>query len=191
VKPAARPVARRYSRALLDLTKRPSRDKGETLPLPAALAAELQASVELLEKAPELARALADPLLPVARKKALVEAVWARSQASPLVMRLVGLLVDQGRMDLLPAVEEAFRHAWNAERGVVEAEASSAVELDVTQKTTLTKALALVSGKDVDLEWRLDPKLIGGMLVKMAGKSYDGSVRGRLKALRSRLVYGA
>jgi F-type H+-transporting ATPase subunit delta len=191
VKPAARPVARRYSRALLDLTKRASRDKGETVPTSDALAAELQASVELLEKSPELARAVADPLVPAGRKKALVEAVWTKAQASPLVMRLVGLLVDQDRMDLLPAIEEAFRHAWNAERGVVEAEASSAVELDAAQKTGLVEALAAVSGKEVDLEWHLDPKLIGGMLVKMAGKSYDGSVRGRLKALRRRLVYGA
>jgi F-type H+-transporting ATPase subunit delta len=161
------------------------------MPTPEALAAELLASVELLEKSPELFRAVADPLLPVVRKKALVEAVWTKAQASPLVMRLVGLLADQGRMDLLPAIEEAFRHAWNAERGVVEAEASSAVELDAAQKTALAGALAGVSGKDVDLEWHLDPKLIGGVLVKMAGKSYDGSVRGRLKALRSRLVYGA
>jgi F-type H+-transporting ATPase subunit delta len=106
-------------------------------------------------------------------------------------MRLVGLLADQGRMDLLPAIEEAFRHAWNDERGVVEAEATSAVELSGAQKAALAKALGALSAREVDLETRLDPRLIGGVLVKMAGKSYDGSVRGRLKALRSRLVYGA
>jgi F-type H+-transporting ATPase subunit delta len=184
-------VARRYSRALLDLAKTKSQDKGETTPSPEALAAELLASVELLESSPDLFRAVADPLLPTPRKKALVEAVWTKAKASPLLRRLLGLLVEQGRIELLPAIEEAFRHAWNAERGVVEAFASSAVEMNADQKTALTKALAGVSGKDVDLEWHLDPKLIGGVLVRMAGKSYDGSVRGRLKALRSRLVYGA
>mgnify|MGYP006782108445 CR=1 FL=1 len=53
------------------------------------------------------------------------------------------------------------------------------------------KALARLSGKDVELRSELDPKVIGGVLVRAAGKSYDGTVRGRLRALRSRLVHGA
>ena len=50
--------------------------------------------------------------------------------------------------------------------------------------------LSRISGLGVDLMTRLDPKVLGGVLVKMAGKSYDGTVRGRLKAMKSRLVYG-
>jgi F-type H+-transporting ATPase subunit delta len=66
----------------------------------------------------------------------------------------------------------------------------TAVELDEKQREALTQALAGVSGHDVDLRTRLDPRVIGGVLVRMAGKSYDGTVRGRLKAMRARLVHG-
>jgi F-type H+-transporting ATPase subunit delta len=73
---------------------------------------------------------------------------------------------------------------------VVEAEAVTAVALADDQKGAITKALAGISGLGVDLETRLDAKVLGGVLVKMAGKSYDGTVRGRLKAMKSRLVHG-
>ena len=94
------------------------------------------------------------------------------------------------RLDLLPEIEAAFRAAWNAERGVVEAEAVTAVALADAQKDAIAKVLGGISGLGVDLKTRLDPKVLGGVLVKMAGKSYDGTVRGRLKAMKSRLVYG-
>ena len=187
MKAASRSVARRYSRALFDAAKEPSPGKGTTAE---ALAVELRESAELLEKTPALKQALFDPLLPAARKRGLVEAVWGGAGASPLLLRLLSLLVQNARLDLLPEIEAAFRAAWNAERGVVEAEAVTAVALADAQKEALAKALSGIAGLGVDLETRLDPKILGGVLVKMAGKSYDGTVRGRLKAMKSRLVYG-
>ena len=74
---------------------------------------------------------------------------------------------------------------------MVEAEAVTAVELHDAQRTALTEALRGVSGLSVDLRTRLDPKVLGGVLVKMAGKSYDGTVRGRLRAMKSRIAYGS
>ena len=190
MKAAARSVARRYSRALLEAVSEPPREKDSRAPSPEALANELRESALLLERAPELKQALFDPLLPAARKRALVEAVWAKAGASPLLLRLLSLLVQNTRLDLLPEIEAAFRSAWNAERGVVEAEAVTAVALADAQKDAIAKVLGGISGLGVDLKTRLDPKVLGGVLVKMAGKSYDGTVRGRLKAMKSRLVYG-
>ncbi len=190
MKAASRPVARRYSRALLDVARQPSAGNGKAAPSAEGLAEELRASAELLEKHEALRQALFDPRLGAVRKRQLVEAVWKKAGASPLLLRLLGLLLDNGRLDLLPEIERAFRAAWNAERGVVEAEAVTAVELDDAQRAALTRALRGVSGLGVDLQTRLDPKVLGGVLVRMAGKSYDGTVRGRLKALKSRLVYG-
>jgi F-type H+-transporting ATPase subunit delta len=191
LKAAARPVARRYARALLDLTQAKELDRGEAAPAAATIAQELQESVRLLEQSPELAAALSNPLVSQAHKRALVKAVWTKAQASPLLVRLLDLLVEHGRADILAAVEEAFRHGWNARRGVVEAEVLTATELAAPQREALTKVLAKVSGKEVDLRSALDPRVIGGALVRMAGKNYDGTVRGRLRALKSRLVHGA
>jgi F-type H+-transporting ATPase subunit delta len=198
MKAASRPVARRYARALLDVVTRkgqaPAKDIEDLLPEPEQgadqLANELRDSVSLLEQVPELGRALRDPLLGASRKKELVEAVWTKAGATPLLLRLLALLAAHGRLDLLGEIEEEFRRALLAERGVLEAEAVAATELPAAQREALSAALAGLSGREVDLRARQDGRLIGGVLVRMAGKSYDGTVRGRLRALKSRLVYG-
>ena len=190
MKLASRSVARRYSRALEGAAKEALEAKTQGALSPSALAQELRDSADLLEKSPALKQALFDPLMPAIRKRALLDAVWGKAGASPLLLRLLGLLVQNARLELLPEIESAFREAWNAERGVVEAEAVTAEALEGPQKDAIAKALSRISGKDVDLETRLDPKVLGGVLVKMAGKSYDGTVRGRLKALKIRLVHG-
>ena len=91
-------------------------------------------------------------------------------------------------MELLPAIEESLGVLWNAQRGVMAAEAVSAVALDEAQTRAVAEALRKATGKDVELQTRTDPALLGGILVKMAGRTYDGTVRGRLRALRQRLV---
>jgi F-type H+-transporting ATPase subunit delta len=70
---------------------------------------------------------------------------------------------------------------------VTAAEAVSAVELPPPQTTALASALGKVAGGEVELRSRVDPQVLGGLVVRMGGKTYDGSVRGRLAALRETL----
>jgi F-type H+-transporting ATPase subunit delta len=62
------------------------------------------------------------------------------------------------------------------------------VPLDDGQTRAVAEALRRATGQEVELVTRADPALLGGLLVNMAGRTYDGTVRGRLRALRERLV---
>jgi F-type H+-transporting ATPase subunit delta len=62
------------------------------------------------------------------------------------------------------------------------------VELPPAQADALAAALAKVAGSEVELRPLVDPQVLGGLVVRMAGKTYDGSVRGRLAALREALL---
>jgi F-type H+-transporting ATPase subunit delta len=179
VRPRAQGVARRYARALLDVALQ----QGD----PEALRGELREATALLAGQAELRAALEHPALPAEAKKKVVDAVWGR-RGSKVLARLMALLVERGRMGLLPGIEESFTALWNAHRGTVAAEAVSAVALDEAQTEAVAQALRRATGKDVELEFRADPALLGGLVVKMSGRTYDGSVRGRLKSLRERLV---
>jgi F-type H+-transporting ATPase subunit delta len=178
VRPRAQGVARRYARALLDVA-------GQQGDAAFALRRELREATALLAAQQDLRKALEHPALPAERKRKV--AVWGRG-ASPVMVRLLDLLVERGRMELLPAIEESFSALWNAQRGVVAAEAVSALALDEAQTRAVAEALRKATGKDVELQTRTDEALLGGILVKMAGRTYDGTVRGRLRALRQRLV---
>ena len=174
-------AARRYARALLDVAQ----DQAN----PAAVREELRALRRLLEQHAELAEALAHPALAAEKKRGVLGAAFANKLSGP-VMRLLELLVERGRLGLLPAIESAYAALFNAQRGVAAAEAVSAVPLDAQDRHALKTALERASGLEIELATREDPALLGGLLVRVGGRSYDGSVRERLRALRERLRAG-
>jgi F-type H+-transporting ATPase subunit delta len=181
-KGTSRVVARRYARALLDVVQGGA---GGPAQGPDAVRAALESSRSLLETNPELVHALTHPGVPGPARKKVVAVVWA--QAPEAVRRLIQLLVDRDRVPLLPAILEAYAQAWNEARGVVEAEAVSAVELDAAQKQALRQALEKATGKSVELSTKVDPSVLGGLRVSLGGRTLDGTVKAQLAALRQRL----
>lgn len=182
MKPAQAGAARRYARALLDVVL----EKGD----PARMREELKTLAGLLREQKPLALALGHPALGAERRRALVRAILQGSGASELLGRLMDLLAGRGRLGLLPAIAVAYEEAWNAQRGVVAAEAVTAQPLDAEARERLAAALRVASGREVELTTRVDPATLGGVLVHMGGKTYDGTVRRQLARLRERLVLG-
>jgi ATP synthase F1 delta subunit len=171
-------AARRYARTLVELAV--AGRAGEEV------REGLRASARLLAEQAELRQVLAHPGVSGEKKRALVERLW--KDQPPLVRRLVAILSERQRIALLPEVERLYSHLWNIQRGVVEAEALSAQPLAEAQRTALQGALRRLSGREVELTATVAPEILGGLLVRMDGRVYDGSVRGRLRTLRRRLV---
>lgn len=178
---APRALARRYARALFDVVSAQGRDAV------LALRDELRGVVPLVAGHAELQRALVHPGLAAEAKQRLVRALAERAGASALVVRLVELLSARDRIALLPDVAETYARLANAAHGVVSAEVVSAVALAEAQRTALAEALG-GERAGVELQTQVDPALVGGLLVRVGGRTYDGSVRTRLVALRRRLA---
>jgi len=109
---------------------------------------------------------------------------------SDLSQRLLEMLLERHRTELIPAIAHAYVQLWNASRGVIQAEAVSAQPLDATQKDALGAAIKRATGHDAEILTETDPELLGGLLVRMQGRTYDGSVRTQLRALRRQLIQG-
>jgi F-type H+-transporting ATPase subunit delta len=172
-------AARRYARALLDVALA----KGDR-----TVGAALDELAQLYGAHAELRAVLLHPAVPADKKTAVAKALLG-ARPSELLERLVALLVQRDRIELLPLIAEAYRRLWNAQAGVVEAEAVSARALDETEAQAVAAAVGGVAGgKQVDLRRSVDPSLMGGVVLRMEGRVYDGSVRARLRALRDRLA---
>jgi len=176
-----RSLARRYARALLDVANEGGR-RGAL-----ALRDELRAFVPQLDGHPQLRLALAHPALGAEQRRRVMLALAEAAKVTPLVKRLVALLSARDRLLLLPDVSEAYADLANAAHGVVAADVASAVPLGTAQKKALEAALK-GSGVSVELRTRVEPLLVGGLVVRAFGRTYDGSVRERLAALRRRLA---
>jgi F-type H+-transporting ATPase subunit delta len=180
---APRALARRYARALLDVAV--AQGEGAVL----ALRDELRALAPALEGHPELRAALLHPGVTAEQKRRLLAALVDRGGSSALLGRLLDVLAARDRIALLPDVVEAYAEIANAARGVVSAEVASAVPLPEDQRRALATALRGTGADvDVDLRTRVEPELVGGLLVRTGGRTYDGSVRTRLAALKRRLA---
>ena len=172
-------AARRYARALLQVAS----EQGTADSMRDAL----RGAAALLAQHPELARTLAHPAVAVDRKQAIAREVFGKQGADDTLLRLLGLLIARGRLELLPAIEEAFAAEWNAKRGVLMAEAVTADALTPAQQDRLSQALAAAAGQSVELKAAVDPRVLGGVRVTMGGRIYDGTVSARLSSLRRHL----
>ena len=174
-------LARRYARALFDVA---SREREE---VPLALRDELRSFASVLTGHAELRKALLHPGLGTEPRQRVLAALAEKAGASVLLCRLLDLLAARDRIALLPDVAQAYADVANAARGVVSAEAILAVAPTEEQSKALAAALGASAGP-AELRCRVDPELIGGLLVTVGGTTYDGSVRTRLRALRRRLA---
>jgi F-type H+-transporting ATPase subunit delta len=171
--------ARRYARALLDVALLKSVD-------PSPLKAELADVARVVAKNRELMAGLTLPGLRAERREAVVKAVFS-GRVSEWTLRLIAILAEKDRIALLPLIAEAFARAVNDHKGVLSARAVSAVPLEAAQTAALQSALRSATRHEVELETQVDASLLGGVVVTLDGRTYDGSVRGRLAALRKQL----
>jgi F-type H+-transporting ATPase subunit delta len=185
VREQPRALARRYARAVLEVAD--TQGAGA----PSALAGELSGFATLLQTSGELRRALLNPALGADARRRLLAGLAAAAGSSPLMVRLLELVATHDRVALLPALAEEYAEALNQREGRVSAEAVTAQPLGEAQRGALAQALRTAVGQSVELKARVDPAVLGGVLVKVGGRTYDGTVRARLAALRQRLASGS
>jgi len=96
--------------------------------------------------------------------------------------------VDQRRAGMLPEIEQAFSALLDARQGIAQASVTSAAELTAKERAEMDAALAKLTGKKVQAQFKTDPALIGGAVVRIGSTIYDGSVRAQLDRLRARMI---
>ncbi|HEV3455305.1 MAG TPA: ATP synthase F1 subunit delta [Thermoanaerobaculia bacterium] len=175
-------VARVYARAMLDLAAAQGQED--------ELLAELQALGEAVAGDPELAAFLASPLVSGEARAEVLEKVFRR-RASDLLVDALEVINRKGRLGLLPAIVEAFRGEYRELRGLVDARVTSAVPLSQAQRTSLAAALAKLTGKQPELIERVDPSILGGLVVEVAGEKSDSSLSSRLRDVAMHLAQRA
>ncbi|MEA2537411.1 MAG: F-type H+-transporting ATPase subunit delta [Chloroflexota bacterium] len=150
---------------------------------------ELEAAAEVLAD-PAVTGAIRNPSIPTTVREAAIRKGLGSKVSAP-VLNLILFMVRRGRIDDLAQVAAEFGRLVDQRNGIVHATATSAVPLDKAELGALTDRLGQLTGATVELSVETDPSLLGGLLVRVGDRLIDGSVRGRLERLRSRLVSGA
>lgn len=174
-------VARRYAKAIASIaSEQNSLD---------ATATELRALATLAAD-PSIAPILANPLLSPDSRRSIAHTLGEQLQLGPMTRNFLSLLADQQRLDLLMRIADQYDRIVDKALGRVRARIQTAVELSADQQQAVDAALERLTGRKVIAERSVDKDLLGGMVVEVEGKVYDGSVRTQLRRLASAMAGG-
>lgn len=176
---STRASAARYAKALFDVALAES--------TPEQAEKELSAFFSLMRSHAELEQALTSPAIPAGRKRAVVDQLLDRQQPSGPIRKVLLLLAERDRLELLPDLVAVYHERVMEHLKIVQAEVTTAAPLSADQAAQLQQRLGAVIGRDVMLTAKVDPALIGGLVTRIGGTVYDGSVATQLAALRQRL----
>lgn len=146
----------------------------------------IAAVVEAVRGHIDLRDALADAQIPADKKRDVLRDIFG-ANVTPEVLAIVTLAVDRGHTMLLGDIASAYREAAEGQRGVVVAEVTTAVALDQATRATIEKRLAASLGRPVALRERVDESIVGGIVIKVAGRVLDGSLASQLDSMRATL----
>lgn len=138
---------------------------------------------------PAVAEYFESPKVPKAEKLQAVDRVLADGQ--PEARNLAHLLVERGRMDIIPELAQLYAQMVLEERGVAVADVITAEPLGPTEQEMVQQRLSRLVGKAVQARFHVDPSIIGGVVARIGDQLIDGSVVNQLRQLRSRLVAAA
>jgi F-type H+-transporting ATPase subunit delta len=170
-------LALRYANAVFELA---AEERGID-----RLASDFQALKTLLDTSPELARLVRSPLFSREDQAKGMEAVLASAGASDLTRKLVLLLAQKRRLFALGDVIRAFEQLLARHRGEVAAEITSARALSAEETAELRRVLKDKLGREPKITAHVEPKLLGGLVLKVGSRMIDSSLRSKLDGLRA------
>lgn len=174
-------IARRYARALLDVASEAGRVD--------AVAEQLTAFARAFAKSPELTDVLLNPAYTRTQRSQVVEGVMKALPGGPdpLLASTLRLLVDRNRLGYLADIARLFGDMADARAGRVRGHVTTAAPLTSDALAGIQKQLQQLTQRNVILETRVDPSLLGGVSAQVGSILYDGSLRTQLEEMRREL----
>ena len=173
-------VAERYAQALFSLSQAGNYTE--------SVASDLKNFSALIDENPDMQRLVVSPVISSEDQVKAVSAVLAHQHMGPVSSNFIKLVASKRRLFALQGMIRAF-HALNDQaKGVAQAQVTVAEPLTADHAAALQDALRQVSGgKSANVNVKVDPSIIGGLVVKLGSRMVDASLKTKLNSLRTRM----
>jgi F-type H+-transporting ATPase subunit delta len=170
-------VAGRYASALFELAEEANQVR--------QVEKDLTALLGMLDRSPDMKRMVRSPVFSSGEQGRAIAAIAEKAGIAPLVVNFLKVLARNRRLFALNEMIRTFLALAARKRGEVNAEVASAHPLNGEQLAALKETLRASAGKDVQLITKVDPTLLGGLIVKMGSRMIDSSLRTKLTSLKT------
>lgn len=172
-------VAKRYAKALFEVAK--ERQQLEMIEQ------ELALLDQLFEEHPDFLKLLHHPLIEEETKKKQIQTIFA-DKLSQTMISFLNVLIDSDRENELHDIFDSYVRLANRERGLEDAYVRTVKPLTEEESQRLAEQFGQLTGKTIRIHNRVDPSLIGGVLVRIGDRVYDGSIQGKMNRFKKRVV---
>jgi F-type H+-transporting ATPase subunit delta len=173
----------RYATAFLEVATAKKLDT-------AAIDRQLNDFLATWDGSAELRTFFENPAIPAVQKVAILDKLNTKLKLQKELRNLIAVLINNDRIGHVVEVAASYRQLLQEQQGIKPAEISTARELSANERAELVAEVARLAGSKIDASFKLDPKMIGGAVVRIGSTVYDGSVRGRLERLKEVLTAG-
>ncbi|WP_018248196.1 ATP synthase F1 subunit delta [Orenia marismortui] len=171
-------IAEKYAQALFEL----GIEDGKLLDMQD----EFSEFLNIIEQNNELRKVIDHPKLGNVQKKDILTEVF-EEELSTNLLNFIKLLIDKGRVNYLKSIYHQFTKLVDKKENRLEVEVFTPIELSDDNKSRLKEKLVSITKKEVTLKPKIQPDLLGGLLLKIGDKVIDGSLLNHLKNLENKL----
>ena len=154
----------------------------------AAAQRQMQDFSASLDGSKDLREVMTDPSIPAEQKLAVLDAMAERIGMMREVRNFFAVIIDHQRLSSLHEILKCYAEVADSGQGIAEAEVVSAHELNEDDRRSLEEQVARLAGSRVRVAYTQDATLLGGAVVKIGSKVYDGSLRAQLEQMKQSLV---
>ena len=173
-------IAKRYAKALVQLAEeKKSVDKAK---------ADLAAFVAAVDALPAMQKLLASPVFTPESKKAVIKELSGKLGVEATTQRFVEHLAETGRIRYIKDVNEAFQEILAERLNRASVKLTTAATVNAGDLAEMKKKLEALTGKQVDIDAKIDAALIGGAKAQIGSVVYDGTIKNQLNKMRSQFL---
>jgi F-type H+-transporting ATPase subunit delta len=174
-------LAQVYARSLFEA----AREQGKL----DQLREQLGQFADALDEHRELAVFFFSPYFSTTEKQDALERILDGAEQS--FLNFLRLLIENHRMPVIFRIRQQYERLWEEENRMLPVEITSAIELDEATTESLGRRIGERAGRKVTLAARVDPEILGGIVVRVGNSILDASIRNRLEQLRRQVAQGA
>ncbi len=173
-------IAKRYAKALVELSEeKKSVDKTK---------ADLGSFIAAVDAQPAMHKLFSSPVFTPENKKAVIKDLAGKLGMQQVTQRFVEHLAETGRIRYVKDVHEAFLAILAERQNRATVELTTAATVNPAELAEIKKKLEALTGKQVDIDSRIDASLIGGARARIGSVVYDGTIKNQLDKMRHQLT---